>query len=126
MMLIVSFLSRAHPNWSAPTYVSATILVTAFLLERGRSVVLAASLAIHIAAALFLVGGRQAAAAIGVELPAKLDLLHRVRGWDRLRHTLRHLLLPPPRGTPITWSRGGLSALIYYVHPHPFDAVIWN
>jgi 4-amino-4-deoxy-L-arabinose transferase-like glycosyltransferase len=126
MMLIVSFLSRAHPNWSAPTYVSATILVTAFLLERGRSVVLAASLAIHIAAALFLIGGRQAAAAMGVELPAKLDLLHRVRGWDRLGHTVGDMLLQRPGVTLMTWSREDLSALIYYVHPHPFDAVIWN
>jgi 4-amino-4-deoxy-L-arabinose transferase-like glycosyltransferase len=126
MMLIVSFLSRAHPNWSAPTYVSATILVTAFLLDRGRSVLLTASLAIHIAAALFLIGGRQAAAAIGVELPAKLDLLHRVRGWDRLGHTVGEMLLQRSGVTLMTWSREDLSALIYYVHPHPFDAVIWN
>jgi 4-amino-4-deoxy-L-arabinose transferase-like glycosyltransferase len=126
MMLIVSFLSRAHPNWSAPTYVSATILVAAFLLERGRSVLLAASLALHITAALFLVGGRQAAAAIGVELPAKLDLLHRVRGWDTLGRTVRDMLLQRPGVMLMTWSREDLSALIYYVRPHPFDAVIWN
>src|SRR5205085_10313839 len=33
MMLIVAFLSRAHPNWSAPTYVSSAILVAAWLLR---------------------------------------------------------------------------------------------
>ena len=32
MMLVVSILSRAEPNWSAPTYLSATVLVVALLL----------------------------------------------------------------------------------------------
>ena len=126
MMLLVSFLSRAHANWSAPTYVSATVLVAAFLVARGRTALLAASLAIHIGAALFLVGGRQAAAALGTELPAKLDLLHRVRGWSVLGRTVGDMLLHRPGSILMTWSREDLAALIYYVRPHPFDAVIWN
>jgi 4-amino-4-deoxy-L-arabinose transferase-like glycosyltransferase len=126
MMLIVSFLSRAHANWSAPTYVSATVLVAAFLVMRGRTILLAASIVLHVAAALFLVGGRQAAAALGTELPAKLDLLHRVRGWSVLGRTVGDMLAKRPGVILMTWSREDLAALIYYVHPHPFDAVIWN
>jgi 4-amino-4-deoxy-L-arabinose transferase-like glycosyltransferase len=126
MMLVVSFLSRAHANWSAPTYVSATILVAAFLVARGRTLVLTASVVLHVVAALFLVGGRQAAAALGTELPAKLDLLHRVRGWDTLGRTVSDMLLRHPGFTLLTWSREDLAALMYYVRPHPFDAVIWN
>jgi 4-amino-4-deoxy-L-arabinose transferase-like glycosyltransferase len=126
MMLVVSFLSRAHANWSAPTYVSATILVAAFLVARGRTLVLTASVVLHVVAALFLVGGRQAAAALGTGLPAKLDLLHRVRGWDTLGRTVGDMLLRHPGFTLLTWSREDLAALMYYVRPHPFDAVIWN
>jgi 4-amino-4-deoxy-L-arabinose transferase-like glycosyltransferase len=126
MMLIVSFLSRAHANWSAPTYVSATVLVAAFLVMRGRTILLAASIVLHVAAALFLVGGRPAAAALGTELPAKLDLLHRVRGWSVLGRTVGDMLAKRPGVILMTWSREDLAALIYYVHPHPFDAVIWN
>jgi 4-amino-4-deoxy-L-arabinose transferase-like glycosyltransferase len=126
MMLVVSFLSRAHANWSAPTYVSATILVAAFLVARGRTLVLTASVVIHVVAALFLIGGRQAAAALGTELPAKLDLLHRVRGWDTLGRTVGDMLLHHPGFTLLTWSREDLAALMYYVRPHPFDAMIWN
>jgi len=102
------------------------VLVAAFLVAHGRTVLLAASLVIHIGAALFLVGGRQAAAALGTELPAKLDLLHRVRGWDALGRTVGDLLLHRPGSILMSWSREDLAALIYYVLPHPFDAVIYN
>src|ERR1700722_19237586 len=37
MMLVVSFISHAQPNWSAPAYVSATVLVAAWLVARGRA-----------------------------------------------------------------------------------------
>jgi 4-amino-4-deoxy-L-arabinose transferase-like glycosyltransferase len=126
MMLTVSFLSRAHANWSAPTYVSATVLVAAFLVAHGRAALLAASVVLHVGAALFLVGGREAAAALGTELPAKLDLLHRVRGWDTLGRTVGDMLWHRPGFILLTWSREDLAALIYYVRPHPFDAMIWN
>jgi hypothetical protein len=59
-------------------------------------------------------------------LPAKLDLLHRVRGWDTLGRTVGDMLLRHPGFTLLTWSREDLAALMYYVRPHPFDAVIWN
>jgi hypothetical protein len=31
-----------------------------------------------------------------------------------------------PGAILLTWSREDLAALIYYVRPHPFDAMIWN
>jgi 4-amino-4-deoxy-L-arabinose transferase-like glycosyltransferase len=126
MMLIVSFLSRAHPNWAAPTYVSATILVVAFLVEQRRTLLLTASLVIHVAAAIFVAEGPQAAAALGKELPAKLDLLHRVRGWSALGRTIGDLLRPRAGAILLTDSREDYAALVYYVRPHPFDAVMWN
>ena len=36
MMLAVSFLSHAQPNWAAPAYVSAIVLVAAWLLKQQR------------------------------------------------------------------------------------------
>jgi 4-amino-4-deoxy-L-arabinose transferase-like glycosyltransferase len=126
MMLIVSFLSRAHPNWSAPTYVSATVLVVAFLVERGRVALLTASVAFHVAVAVAAIGAKDAAAALHLRLPAKYDLLHRVRGWHRLGDSVGEMLLRRPGVTLLGDSREVLDALIYYVQPHPFDAVIWN
>jgi 4-amino-4-deoxy-L-arabinose transferase-like glycosyltransferase len=126
MMLVVSFLSRAHPNWAAPTYVSATILVVAWLVEQRRTALLAASVALHVAAAVFLAEGPNAAAALGKELPAKFDLLHRVRGWSALGRTVGDLLRPRPGTILLTNSREDYATLVYYARPHPFDAVMWN
>ncbi|HZS84728.1 MAG TPA: glycosyltransferase family 39 protein [Stellaceae bacterium] len=126
MMLVVSFLSRAHPNWAAPTYVSATILVVAFLAEKGRTLLLAASIGIHVAAAIFVVEAPAASAALGHPLPARFDLLHRVRGWHTLGRSVGDMLLRRPGVILLADSRETLAALIYYVRPHPFDAAIWN
>jgi len=126
MMLVVSFLSRAHPNWAAPAYVSASILVTAFLIERGRIFLVGASVALHLAAAVLLVEGRQIAEASGFRLPAKYDLLHRVRGWHTLGNRVGEMLAERPNAILLGDSREDLAALVYYVKPHPFDAAIWN
>ena len=58
MMIVVSLLSRAQPNWSAPTYVSAIILVVALLVESGRTVLVAGSVVLHVTAAVLLFGHR--------------------------------------------------------------------
>jgi 4-amino-4-deoxy-L-arabinose transferase-like glycosyltransferase len=126
MMLIVSFLSRAHPNWAAPTYVSASILVVAWLVERKRAAFIGAAIAIDIAAALVIVGAHGASAAVGLQLPARYDLLHRVRGWAPLGRTVGAMLQQRPGAILVSDSREVLASLIYYVRPHPFDAVIWN
>jgi hypothetical protein len=98
----------------------------AFLLEHRRAALLGASVAIHVAAAILLVGAKSAASAVHVTLPAKYDLLHRVRGWHPLGDRVSEMLLRRPGALLLADSREELAALVYYVHPHPFDAMIWN
>ena len=50
LMVVVAFLSRANANWAAPLYVSATVLVVAWAVERKRTWLLGLSVAIHLAA----------------------------------------------------------------------------
>ena len=126
MMLVVSFLSRAQPNWSAPTFVSAVVLVVAWLLERGRTGLVAVSVALHVAIAVMLFGAHDAAAALRVDLPAKWDLLHRLRGWGALGRTVGQMLLRHPGTILLSDDREDMAVLMYYVHPHPFDALKWN
>ena len=126
MMLAVSLLSRAHANWAAPTYVSATVLVVAWALQRGWRSLVTVSIALHLAAAVLLFTGREAAAAFGLQLPAEYDPLRRLRGWRDLGREVGAALAAHPGLTLFADDRELLAALIYYVRPHPFDAAKWQ
>jgi 4-amino-4-deoxy-L-arabinose transferase-like glycosyltransferase len=126
MMLTVSLLSRAQPNWAAPIYVSAIVLVTAWALQEGWRRLVAWSIALNFALAIVLFGSGPTLAAVGIEVPAKYDPLHRLRGWRELGQGVSAALAAYPGLTLLADDRELLAALIYYVHPHPFDAVNWN
>jgi 4-amino-4-deoxy-L-arabinose transferase-like glycosyltransferase len=126
MMLGVSFISRAQPNWSAPTFVSAIVLVVAWLLARERSALVATSVALHLLFAVVIFGAHDAAAAAHVNLPAKWDLLHRLRGWSTLGRSVSEMLRAHPGTILLSDDREDMAALMYYVRPHPFGALKWN
>jgi len=126
MMIIVSLLSRAQPNWAAPIYVSATILVVAFLIERGRAVLVTGSVALHVVAAVLAIGGRDIANLVGWNMPGKYDPMHRLRGWSALGRSVSAFEREHPGERLLSDNREILAALIYYVSPHPFDALKWN
>jgi 4-amino-4-deoxy-L-arabinose transferase-like glycosyltransferase len=126
LMLALSLLSRAEPNWAAPAYVSAIVLVVAWAIEHGWRRWLGAAVTLNLAVAVALFGTADALAAIGVALPAKYDPLHRLRGWRELGQTVATLLAMHPDLTLLADDRELLAALIYYVRPHPFGAVEWN
>jgi hypothetical protein len=125
-MLLVSFLSRAHANWAAPAYISATVLVVARALEGGWRRLVSFSIALHLAAAVLLFAGPPALAACRIELPAEYDPLRRLRGWRDLGAKVGAVLAAHPGYQLFADDRETLAALIYYVRPHPFDAVKWD
>jgi hypothetical protein len=126
MMLAVSFLSRAHANWAAPAYVSATVLVVAWALRRGWRNLIIFSIALHLAAVGLLFNARETLAAFGVQLPAEYDPLHRLRGWRELGSKVGQALAAHPGLTLFADDREVLAALVYYIRPHPLDAVKWQ
>jgi hypothetical protein len=126
MMLGVSLLSRAHANWAAPTYVAATVLVVAWALQRGWRWLIAVSIALHLAAVGLLFTGREALAAFGLDVPGQYDPLRRVRGWRELGLQVGKELAAHPGLTLFADDRELLSALVYYIRPHPLDAVKWK
>jgi hypothetical protein len=71
-------------------------------------------------------GARDAAAAMGIVLPAKYDSLHRLRGWSVLGRTVSQVLAEHPGYHLLSDDREEMSELMYYVRPHPWDAVKWN
>jgi 4-amino-4-deoxy-L-arabinose transferase-like glycosyltransferase len=126
MMLCVSLLSRAQPNWAAPAYVSGIVLVVAWMLERGWRRWVAASVALNLLLAAAAFGMADALAAAGIMVPARYDPLHRLRGWRELGDSVAALLQSHPDLTLLADDRELLAALIYYVRPHPLGAVEWN
>jgi hypothetical protein len=126
MMIFVSFLSRAHANWAAPTYVSATVLVVAWALRRGWRWLVALSIALHLAAVGLLFTSREVLSALGFELPAQYDVLRRVRGWHDLGAEVGAALAAHPDLSLFADDREVLAALVYYIHPHPLNAVKWQ
>ena len=126
MMLAVSALSRAEPNWAAPVYVSATVLIVGWALELGWRRALAVAVALDLAAGAAVLCGTEAVAAAGVAVPAKYDPLHRLRGWRGLGERVGAELAAHPGLTLLADDRELLAALVYYVRPHPLGAVHWS
>jgi 4-amino-4-deoxy-L-arabinose transferase-like glycosyltransferase len=126
MMLVVSTLSRAEPNWAAPAYVTATVLVVAWLIARGWRWVVIASVALHVTAAVVLLELHDVARRVGWDVPAKYDVLHRLRGYRQLGLAVTGLLLEHRDTVLLGGDRETMAALLYYVRPHPTDALKWN
>jgi len=126
IVLAESLLSRAEANWAAPAYVSAVVLVVSAALARGWRRVLIFSIGLHLAAAIVVFGGSEAIAAAGMHVPATYDPLHRLRGWRQLGDQVSQALAARPALRLMADDRELVAALVYYVHPHPFDAVEWE
>ena len=62
MMLCLSWLSRAQPNWAAPAYVSAIVLVVGWALAQGWRRWVGVSVAVNIAVAVAAFGATDALA----------------------------------------------------------------
>lgn len=126
MMVSVAFLSRANANWSAPIYVAGTPLVVAVLLSAERAWLVRLSVLLHLAGAMALYNVDGARQALGMPLTAKTDPLKRLRGWSVLGQQLSRVRAQYPSYGLLFDERRTMSSLIYYVKPHPFDALKWN
>ena len=77
-----AFISRAHANWAAATYVAGTLLVLAFLLRGAtwRRWALYGSIGLHTLIGLFAIA--LAASPALVEALGAGDATKRIRAWD--------------------------------------------
>lgn len=124
VMTVESFLSRANANWTAPAYVAGVVLASAVLARRPAW--LAASLALHLLAAGGLYNLDRLRAGLGLPDSARFDPEKRIKGWDEIGRRVSALLAAHPGARLLADERKVLATLVYYVRPHPFDAVKWN
>jgi len=133
VLVIISaqgFISRAHANWAAVSYVAATVLVTATLMRDLSWGWLRASLALHVA--LVLAFAVATATAGRLALPAGLaDPFARTLGWRELADATRAELerakaAGKPFGAVITDDREVTAELLYYMRSHAGLVVAWR
>ena len=126
LILTVSLLSRAFANWSAPMYVASTVLVVAWLWRHDRRRWLYAAVALNILLGVSLYHYHTIAKTFGIELSRHNDPFKRVMGWKRVGEEVAKIMHRYPHAKLLGDDRKLMAELIFYVKPHPFDAVKWN
>lgn len=123
-----AFVSRAHANWAAVSYVAATVLVVATLARDLSWGWLKGSFAIHIGLALVL-GGATAVAGRYAP-PFGSDPYARTLGWRNMAEATRaELAKARAAGRPfagvLTDDRSVTAELLYYMRDEPTRVVTW-
>lgn len=122
---VQALLARAHANWAAPTYVAATILVCAWLLEERRRW-LQAAIALNIVLGVTFYHWQTIVPALGGTLTEDNDPYHRVRGWEALAAEVDRLRMSERDLPLLADSRREMAALRYYLSPRPSRSVMWH
>ena len=129
VVTVQAFLSRAHANWAAVSYVAAVILVVATMIRDLSWTWLKASLALHLA---LLAGFGLAAASAGqFKLPGIEDPFARTLGWKEVATETRGLLADArkagqPFAAVITDERALSAELLYYMRDEPTPVLAWR
>lgn len=128
IVTVQAFISRAHANWAAVSYVAATVLVTATMIRELSWTWLRASLMIHVAA---LVGLAIVVAHAGsFRLPNGQDPFARTMGWENLANVARKQLdqarkAGQPYGSVLTLDRSVTAELLYYMRAEKTPIRAW-
>ncbi len=129
IVTVQAFLSRAHANWAAVSYVSATVLVTATLIREVSWRWLKASLALHVA--ILVAIGLATAMAGSFRLPGGGDPFARTLGWRAVAEETAAVLAAArgagrPFGAVLTDDRAVTAELIYYMRDEPTPVFAWH
>jgi 4-amino-4-deoxy-L-arabinose transferase-like glycosyltransferase len=129
VITVQAFLSRAHANWAAETYVTGTVLVMATMVRDGAWGWLKTSFAINVALLVLIAAGTTIAGRVG--LPVKHDPFARVLGWrDVAAATRSELKAARDAGHPfaavLTDDREVTAELLYYMRGEPTPILAWR
>lgn len=123
-ILVLSFITRAHGNWAAPSLIPAAML--AALWMGGRPLLLKTALALHLMLIPVFYGYEPLLNLAGVRVTKRIDPFYRLRGWDEAGRQTRMFLEANPDATLLA-DRRKISALMsYYAGAHGRDVVEWQ
>lgn len=126
LISLLAFFGTANANWATPTYISGCVLVTAFLIHKRKIKIWVIAITINILLAVIAYHWHDIASLFQIPLTAKNDPYKRVQGWDKLAKPVEQILDQYPSAILLGDSRTTMAEMIYYIKPHPFNAVIWN
>ena len=124
LIVMQALLSRAHANWAAVAYPTATILVTASLL-RHRPRLFRISFGLHLAAAMLITVGPLFAPHLTQLLGPERSPYARVLGWRELAETTERLAAERGARTVLTDTREVAAELLYYLRGSALPIFIW-
>jgi 4-amino-4-deoxy-L-arabinose transferase-like glycosyltransferase len=129
VVTVQAFLSRAHANWAAVSYVAASVLVTATMIRNLDWRWLKGSLTLHLVLVLVLAVGTSLAGRLN--LPAVGNPFARTLGWRALGQEAAAVLEAARRdGKPmravIADDRAVTAELLYYMRGEPTPVFAWR
>ncbi len=125
LITALSYISRAHANWSAPIYIAASILTVWYMLEREFKKLLYFGIVLNIFLGLAVYNFDKIADMLSIELTAKNDPFKKVRGWAKIAKKI-DVVRKEYDLELIFDDRMDMSEMIYYLKPHPLNSFFWN
>jgi 4-amino-4-deoxy-L-arabinose transferase-like glycosyltransferase len=125
LMIVLSVLSRANANWSAPTYIAGTVLVVTVLVAERRRRLITVSVALHSVVAVAAFAVVAWAVARPDALPSWADPLKRLRSWDSYGRAVTSVAFAVPHAGYVFDDRPELVEFLYYGE-RPAEAWKWN
>jgi len=119
-----AFLSRAHANWAAVAYVSASVVVAALMVERSARGWYATSFAVHAVAIVAISLGSVLAGT--THIPGGADPFARVLGWENIAHATEDHVKRGNFAAVMTDRRSLSAELIYYMRNSDVPIVSWR
>ncbi len=127
IICVQALLSKANANWAAPVYLSASVAVSAWLIESGRMLWLRVSLVLHIIAFIAMNSFQPILDARGVEyLPRKLDPVRKLRGWRDFGEEIKALRAEHPGAFLLFDDRKAMAEALFYADATLDDAIMWD
>jgi len=124
LITVQAFLSRAHANWAAVAYVSASVLVAALMVERSARGWYAASFLIHAVAIAGVSFGTIFAGQF--TLPGGADPFARVLGWEAIARATEDRVKRGSFAAVMTDRRAPSAELSYYLRDSDVQIVSWR
>jgi len=121
-----ALLGSANANWAVPTYIAAAILVGFYLAKNGKIRLFATAVVLNLILGSVVYHYEALLRISGVELTRDNDFLRDTRGWPGLGDEVQKIKADYPAALMLFDSRYEMAEMIYYIKPHPLDAVKWN